>query len=218
MAGAASSGHAQYLGELKSRWKILLQRVGVSDAGKANDAFNKIVSKYSESHRHYHNLKHVYSVLAWFNELKSQTQNPDATELALWLHDVVYDPKLKNNEEQSALFAKDLLSNLGVNEAVINRVEKLVLCTKDHEAPQDDVDAQVLLDLDLAIFGATELDYQSYKSAIRAEYAHVWSPVYRLNRNKLLKSFLKRKNIYSTELMRRKLENQARLNIANEIG
>jgi predicted metal-dependent HD superfamily phosphohydrolase len=93
-------------------------------------------------------------------------------------------------------------------------VASLILKTKTHDACED-VDAQVLLDADLAVLGATEPAYRTYADQIRQEYAWVPEPEYRIGRRRVLERFLARPRIFHLLAL---LEERARRNIAEEIA
>ena len=85
--------------------------------------------------------------------------------------------------------AERLCKELSIPEG--HRVAALIMKTKTHDAG-DDADAQVLLDADLAILGASEPAYLDYAKKIRQEYAWVPEPEYRQGRRRVLESFLSR--------------------------
>lgn len=151
-------------------------------------------------------------MLETIDDLESATQHPDVVRLAAWLHDVIYDSKAFDNEERSAEFAVRICGELGIR--VGGRVAALILKTKTHDA-EDDADAHVLLDADLAILGQPQLIYQSYAEQIRREFAWVSDSEYRNGRTKVLTSFLRRPRIYH---LLTHLEESARRNLAQEIA
>jgi predicted metal-dependent HD superfamily phosphohydrolase len=93
-------------------------------------------------------------------------------------------------------------------------VASLILKTKTHDAGGD-ADAQVLIDADLAILGATETIYQDYTNKIRQEYGWVPESEYRIGRRRILERFLARPRIYQ---LLGQLEGPARRNMAAEIA
>ncbi|MGF1579163.1 MAG: hypothetical protein ACFCD0_07350, partial [Gemmataceae bacterium] len=93
--------------------------------------------------------------------------------MAVWFHDVVYDPKATDNEELSCHFAAEVLSELELSSSTSDRVAKLILFTMTHQPDTTDSDACVLVDADLAILGASEAEYDGYAKAIRSEYSWV---------------------------------------------
>lgn len=201
---------------LFSNWQHTLQPFGV-DQVEAEKAFNQLVAVYSTPDRHYHTLKHIHHVLSTIQILQGYTNNLAAVQIAAWFHDVVYDTQAQDNEQKSADYALELLSNLGISESTITSVTHLILNTKDHQAVVDDYDSQVLLDADLAIFAANSVDYTEYAYAIRQEYGWVPRAEYIVGRQQFLERFLQRSHIYFTPLMSEFAEPCARGNIQGEI-
>ena len=119
------------------------------------------------------------------------TRSPTGIELALWFHDVMYDPKQKDNEIQSAHLAKTLLRQLGLNDELIDHVADFILMTR-HQSGTFPSDGQLLLDIDLSILGSSELHYTQYATAIRKEFHWVSDADYRFGRSQFLKTFLDR--------------------------
>ncbi|MEH2235050.1 HD domain-containing protein [Nostoc sp.] len=201
---------------LFSNWQHTLQPFGV-DQVAAEKAFNRLVAAYSTPGRYYHTLKHIDHVLGTIEILQGYTNNLAAVQLAAWFHDVVYDTEAQDNEERSADYAFELLSNLGIPESTITTITHLILNTKDHQAGVDDYDSQVLLDADLAILATNLVEYPEYAHAIRQEYGWVAEADYITGRRQVLERFLQRSRIYSTPLMLEFAEPSARGNIQREI-
>lgn len=199
------------IGEKHDRWNDLLSAWAV-DEKLADRHFNEICACYSGPGRFYHTLDHVLAVLDTVESLASYAKNLNAVKLAAWLHDVIYDSKASDNEERSAEYAERLCEELAIPEG--HRVAALIRKTKTHDAG-DDVDAQVLLDADLAILGASESEYQAYAGKIRREYAWVPEPDYRKGRWQVLEKFLARPKIFH---FLGHLEQSASRNLAAEIA
>lgn len=151
---------------------------------------------YSEAGRAYHNLHHVEHMLV---VLKSRTALPLPLplELAVWGHDLIYDPARNDNEERSAQVFGEWLTAQGTFPDLRQEVEALILATR-HDTPPPTPTAALIVDADLAIFGASNADFRVYEQAIRQEYAFVPWPAYRTGRQAVLKHFLSRERIYST--------------------
>lgn len=201
---------------LFSNWQHTLQPFGV-DQVAAEKAFNSLVAAYSTPGRYYHTLKHIDGVLSTIEILQGYTNNLAAVQLAAWFHDVVYDTQAQDNEQRSADYAFELLSNLNIPESTITTVTRLILNTKAHQAAVDDYDSQVLLDADLAILATNPLQYPEYAHAIRQEYSWVAEADYITGRRQVLEKFLQRSPIYFTPLMLEFAEPCARSNIQAEI-
>ncbi len=144
----------------------LWQRLGAR--GDPAPIHTRLIAAWSEPQRSYHTVQHLEECLALFEEARTAggMKNPDAIEMALWLHDAVYDPKAPDNEEQSAALAGELHLPASV-EAEIRR---LVLGTKTHAATADD-DSAWMVDIDLAILGQPEARFREYEEQIAREYA-----------------------------------------------
>ncbi|MEH2444152.1 HD domain-containing protein [Nostoc sp.] len=201
---------------LFSNWQHTLKPFGV-DQIAAEKAFNCLVVAYSTPDRYYHTLKHIDRVLSTVQILQGYTNNLATVQLATWFHDVVYDTQAQDNEERSADYAFDLLSNLGIPESTISTVKYLILNTKKHQAAVNDYESQVLLDADLAILAANSVEYQEYAHAIRQEYGWLSEADYITGRQQFLEKFLQRSHIYFTPLMSEFAEPCARGNIQAEI-
>lgn len=174
-----------------------------------------LCNAYGEPHRHYHTLAHIAHVLTAFDGVRHCLWDPGAAEMALWLHDLVYDTHAGDSEAQSATQARILLRHAGVKPDMITHVADLILVT-DHAAdPEDleDPDAPYVIDADLAILGVSDADFLRYERQIREEYRWVPESTYRLRRAGILRRFLERPYIYHTPQFRH-LESRARLNLA----
>jgi predicted metal-dependent HD superfamily phosphohydrolase len=194
-----------------SSWQRLWQELGAHTVN--GGLMNQLVAAYSEPQRHYHTLQHLRECLAHFDAAASLARHPAEVELALWFHDAVYEPRQHDNEERSAEWAWRSVLAAGCAEDVAQRVQALVLATKSHDAPEDDPDAQLLLDIDLSILGAAPARFAEYEQQVRAEYAHVGDAEFRAGRGRVLAGFLARPSIYATAPYRDALEARARANI-----
>ena len=196
---------------LRRKWHDLLRALAV-DPTLADRTFEEIQGYYAGPGRFYHTLDHVQNVLEIVESLGSYARNLNAVKLATWLHDVVYDSKASDNEERSADYAERLCERLSIPEGRL--AAPLIRRTKTHDAGGD-ADAQVLLDADLAILGASEPVYRAYGEKIRQEYAWVPELDYRQGRRRVLENFLSRPKIFHLLCH---LEEPARHNISAEIA
>jgi predicted metal-dependent HD superfamily phosphohydrolase len=196
---------------LRRKWRDLLGAWAVTPS-LADEMFGDIRHRYSGPGRFYHTLDHIGAMLETVESLGAHARNLNAVKLATWLHDVIYDSKASDNEERSAEYAERLCEKLAIPEGKL--VASLILLTKTHDAGED-VDAQVLLNADLAILGASEPAYSAYAHEIRQEYAWVPEPDYRMGRRQVLERFLGRPRIFH---LLAHLEEPARRNIAAEIS
>jgi predicted metal-dependent HD superfamily phosphohydrolase len=194
----------------EARFVELWRRAGARRAGTAT--YRALAKAYGEAHRAYHSASHVAACLSLLDEVAAPSEARDAVELALWFHDAVYDPKAKDNEEESARWAERSLGAAGAPKALARRVGALVRATARHE-PQDD-DEALVVDVDLGILGASRRDYARFEAAIRREYAFVPDEAFREGRGAVLRRFLQRRPLFHRPELRARLEARARENLA----
>lgn len=199
---------------LKRRWSDLFADI---DPVIVELEFDNLSDYYAESHRYYHTLDHISDCLDRFDEIKQELSEPFSVELAIWYHDVIYEPKNKDNEEQSALFAMNHLKILMLDADLLKTIRHLIELTK-HPSIPDTNDEKYLLDIDLSILGADATVYDRYAADIRKEYAHIPAFVYKFGRKKILENFLATEKIYHTDVFSRRFENCARQNIKRELA
>jgi predicted metal-dependent HD superfamily phosphohydrolase len=199
----------------KHRWNELLRRLCGKDCS-GGKSFRRIVDAYSEPHRHYHTGDHIEACLSEFDRIRDLCESPDQVECALWLHDVVYDPRASDNEEKSALWAMEMLSASECPERVADLVRELILVTK-HVQQLVSMDARLMMDVDLAILGQPAAVFDAYEKSIRAEYSWVPEETYRTGRSKILRGFLERPAIFFTERFEENYGMQARENLENSL-
>lgn len=186
---------------LKTSWQRAWEGLQLQPA---EGLMEQLLVAYSEPQRHYHTLQHL-------------AQQPAEMELALWFHDAVYEVKAQDNELRSAQWAVNALQHSGASDALCQRMHALIMATC-HTATPVDSDAQLLVDIDLAILGASPERFAEYDQQVRAEYRWVPKLIYGFKRKQVLQSFLQRPQIYSTAHFQQALEIQARSNLRKATG
>lgn len=194
------------------RWSRLWAALG---AQPAPARFEQLRGLYAEPGRHYHNATHILACLQTFDELRELAESPDEVELAIWYHDAIYDPTRQDNEARSAELAVEVLASVGLD-ASSQSVYALIMAT-DHRQPSATNDQRLLVDIDLSILAAAAPAYQAYTEAVRSEYGHFPDALYRPGRAAVLKKFLERPVIFTTEPGKARWEQRARENIEEEI-
>lgn len=179
--------------------------------------WQQLATLYSEPHRHYHTLDHVAACLNWLDHYRHLTDDPLTMELALWAHDVIYDPRASDNEARSADWFAEHFANSTLTNNQKNRVHALILATI-HPHPPTDADMALLQDIDLSILGADAELYDRYEGWIRQEYDFVPEKAFREGRGAVLQSFLDQDVIYHTGELRERLEKPARDNLARALA
>lgn len=177
--------------------------------------------RYGEPQRAYHTLDHIEQLLVQFENIKHHLTEPHIIALALYYHDVIYDPTHSDNELKSAEFATDALSSY-LSTKQCRQIHVLIMMTANHQidmlVDRDKYnDTAYLLDVDLSILGAPWSAYEQYAKAIRKEYTHVADDSYRDGRTAVLQGLLAHPKLYLTDHYYEQLETQARANIKHEI-
>ena len=202
---------------MSRRWLYLMESLAV-DQEEARRVFADLVSRYTEKGRYYHNLGHVKELLDTVDELEALATDFTTIRLAVWFHDAIYDPRAKDNEVKSAQYARKTLQALGLSPEVVDRVSDLILATITHQAPDGDINTQILLDADLAPLGSPETVFKQQSLALRKEFAWLSEEEFQANRARLLTGFLERERIYQTDQLFKSLESQARHNLAKALN
>ncbi|TCV87460.1 HD domain-containing protein [Sulfurirhabdus autotrophica] len=201
--------------DLNLSWQRVREGLGLASDGL--HTYEKLVSRYSEPHRKYHTLQHLAECKAWFQVVSKFAQHPDEVEAALWFHDAIYELKQHDNEERCTSWARTVLLEAGAATSSACRVENLILATKHTTLPALP-DEQLLVDIDLSILGASEPRFAEYQRQIREEYSFVPEAVFREKRRSILRSFVDRRRIYSTDYFHDALEERARANLQRAIS
>jgi len=196
-------------------WNQTWREYGVSSPDEA--LFKQLVARWSEKHRRYHTLQHLRECFEQFDAVRGRAEAPAEIMLALWFHDAFYDPQREDNEQRSAEWARDCIVAAGLPAAKAQRMHDLVMATR-HEAVPDDADTRLLVDVDLSILGADAGRFDESDLQIREEYAHVPEREYKVGRIKVLRSFLDRPRLYSTDDFHAVLEQRARNNLERALA
>ena len=197
------------------RWRLLWAALGTA---AVDDGLRQmLIARYGERHRHYHTMQHIEECLTRFDDLRPLTEHPAEVEVAVWFHDAIYAPRRKDNEERSAEWARASLASAGIDDAASRRVVDLILATR-HAALPETADTQVLVDIDLSILGADVARFDEYEAQVRKEYRWVPGLLYRRERARVLREFLVRPRIFSTERIFGELERRARENLERSLA
>lgn len=184
-------------------------------ASTAEPIYEKLAASYAEPHRRYHTGDHIDHCLRQLDLGRDEIKDADAIEMALWFHDVEYDPKASDNESRSAarfsLFARDVMSP-----ELEQQIHRLILITI-HSNPPASLDEKQIVDIDLSSFGLPWDEFFKDSQNVRAEFTHLSQEVFAERNCKFLQSLLDRPTIFSTEFYRNRYESISRENIRKQI-
>ena len=181
-----------------------------------NQLWIEIENAHNNPKRYYHTLKHLANIDKERQNIKLSFEDNAIFQFATYYHDIVYDIEAKDNEEQSATIAQERLNQIGVPNYLIDEICKLITLTKTH-AKTDKLTYAYFLDADLAILGSSAIEYRQYIKQVRQEYQVYSDEIYYRGRQKVLKNFIKKEEIYQTECFRKRYGKQAQLNIKWEL-
>lgn len=178
------------------------------------NCWKEIENLYTDSSRHYHTLEHLQHMLLELEDSLQELTNKDALLFSIFYHDSIYDARRNDNEHQSALLLQKHLNNTRFNDIIhcMQQIDE----TKMH-LTSIHTDTNLLLDLDLSVLGAERYKYEIYSHAIRKEYNMYPDLLYRKGRKKVVLKMLDNEYIYKTAFFSNRYENQARINLKEEL-
>lgn len=197
----------------RAQWDSMWETLGARTNPRL---YSELTARYGEKHRKYHTLQHLDECFDNFAAVRAVATRPAEVELALWFHDAVYDTRRDDNEAKSAAWARACTLAAGLAPEVGERVHALVIATRHNTTPGD-TDAQVIVDVDLAILGADAARFDEYERQVRAEYLWVPPFIYRRKRRALLQELRARPALYHTDYFRARHEAQARANLGRSL-
>ena len=140
---------------------------------------------YDQPHRFYHNWDHIENLISLARKFTGIIDLNDDLFLAIVFHDIIYDPKQRNNENRSAELFYSLFKN--------DTVRRAILDTENHSPASltSNIVSINLNSLDMHIMG-TDIDYKTfidYEHKIFKEYQWVDYDKYKEERIKILKKY-----------------------------
>ncbi|MDO4258088.1 MAG: hypothetical protein Q4C87_01055 [Actinomycetaceae bacterium] len=184
-----------------------------------------LVSRWNEPGRHHHTIHHLINVLARIDELASITHDADVLRVSCWYHGAFLNRALEVRVlgmDPEAMCAPCIehtnsrLTALGVSDDVVVRVAELLKALVIHHAPRSDLDAQVLLDADLAMLAESPQVYKKYREALREEFTDLDDLTYWRARRRVVRKFLSKDALFQSPLGQM-WEEAARSNLEMEL-
>jgi len=161
-----------------------------------------IFSMYNESHRSYHNLKHLTDLISQINENKSKYTNTEYEKLIITslFHDCVYDPMKSDNEHRSAEFFESCCKEITSD---IKDIKQMIIDTKEHKSNTSLSESFNKYDINIVERSYDEL--LEWEEGISEEYSGYGKENYTEGRIKFLESLLD-KHINNTENLLKLIE------------
>ena len=190
---------------LQAHWKRL---------GLGPDLYVELLSRWSEPHRHYHDVRHLAATLEALDLLEDDAASSPVVQLAAWFHDAVYAGVAGVDEQQSADLAERMLGSLPAPD--VDEVVRLILLTASHDPARGDVGGAALCDADLSILGALPGRYDVYVRDVRLDHAHIDDASWAVGRTAVLDSLLALDPLYRTPMGQELWSDRARENLTRE--
>ena len=175
--------------------------------------WNSVIEHHSEGHRRYHDKKHLAFCLQQLDSAAHLVEDRVAVEMAIWFHDIVYQPDAGDNEENSATLFRYLVTPY-LQPDLINKVCKIILATKHIDAPEN-ADQAFMLDIDLSSMGLPWKYFCRDANDLRTESSNTSNRRYYSEKLKFYDVLLKKPTIYYSDFFSELYEGQARKNIVS---
>ena len=163
--------------QMKKRLSQFLLSHFVGNANELETIINRLFSAYSRNSRHYHNLSHIHSCLWELDQIEDPRIDKTVIELAIWYHDLVYNPLRSDNEIKSS---QAMLNDLNKFKTKIdlNAVSALIYGENDQyeEIKSNKLNEKYFHDIDFAIFGQHPLEYASTAKTLNESFTRCHLP------------------------------------------
>jgi predicted metal-dependent HD superfamily phosphohydrolase len=215
---AESESRTRATVQMQRHWEQLAASVGL-DGADSRRIWGIILDKYSENHRYYHTLEHIQDMVQKRLDIADLISDKTLTDLAIFFHDIIYDPKSKVNEEESANLFRSIFQATE-NGVDVPKICNFILQTKYHEVlDSTEEDLKLFIDMDMSILGSHPNDYRTYAMNIRREYSHMNDADFCSGRGRFLGEMLNEARfIFASDHYRIHLEEKAKANIRWECG
>jgi len=177
----------------------------------------RLLQRWAEPHRHYHDLRHLAHILDSLAIL-AHGRPPVEVALAAWFHDAVYAGTPGADERASAALATTELEAIGASSALVSEVSRLVELTIEHDPDPTDTNGVALADADLAILGQPAGRYQMYVRDVRLEHPDLDEYSFSVARSRIVEALLGTETLYRSDLAQRLWLGTARENMASELA
>lgn len=196
------------------RFQALWRRCLLQGApDRSAEIHRRLVDGYRETQRYYHTLEHIEHCLRMFDACRDLLQAPDAVELAVWFHDLVFEPGQPDNELRSAELYRDLARGVQ-DQALIDHVYGLVMATLHNGFALDGIDVEYIVDIDLSSFGLDWEEFLHDSENLRRENPHLEDSAYYRNQGYFQARLLERPRFFLSDFFYQRYEERARTNLA----
>lgn len=157
----------------------------------------KVLDRYDEPHRFYHNWSHIDDLLQMWREGDFKvTKESYILFLSIIFHDIVYSPMSHTNEEDSIDFFREV--SAFVEYEVREEVIQIIQDTKHHQ-PSSPL-SRIFCDMDMSILRQPLTKLIEYEEKIFKEFQFIDWETYKIERVKFLEGVIKDGDIENVDL------------------
>jgi predicted metal-dependent HD superfamily phosphohydrolase len=192
-------------------WRRCLLEKSVDNSAAIHQ---QLTDAYSEPHRVYHTLNHIEHCLTHLDNISDYLQNQDAVELAIWYHDVIYNPGAKDNEQLSAdLFMETTRGRF--DDSLRDTVYQHIMATLHDDSEIDNNDTKFMVDIDLSSFGLPWPKFSQDSDNLRLEMCGLSDEDFHRKQSTFQQNLMARPRLFKSDYFYENYEQQARQNLAD---
>jgi len=204
---------------MNKHWLDLLNRIkeNIFSNDVDEDYFKnyyQTLELYYTNKRFYHTLNHIKILLDSLHDFHITEVEKIKLELAIWFHDIIYNSKAKNNEEESINEFTKFAIYVGLNFDLNLEINDIIFATRHKDTAQTRLQ-KIMCDVDLKEFAFD--NYIKNSNNIKKEFSHLTDKEWIKGRSDFLKTFINKEFIYYTDEYRDALEDTARINLKKEL-
>lgn len=156
----------------------------------SDEQIMKILAMWNSPERYWHDINHLHFLfdkIEAMNEISQKSK--EILTITAFFHDAIYNPKRKDNEEQSIKLFKEYSRNL--YDKYYHKIIEIITCTSKYPDIPTNKLSKIFwkIDNDPVINGDFE-SFKKYEKLIRMEYSFVSIPDYKNGRIHFLSKYI----------------------------
>ncbi len=193
-----------------------------ADEATRRKEVEQVLDSWNMRGRTYHNARYLGRVLEYLGTLEEAAVDPDSLRVAYAyrgaLEEVGWEDSGLGRIPASipATGSLQSLRDLGVPSEKVDRVANLIEQLSTHIPDEDDLDARLMIDADMAVLAAAPQHYRAFLNGLRHESPHMDSVVFLQHRRRAIRRVLARRHIFFSPVGR-KWDEAARENLEAEL-
>lgn len=184
---------------------------------------DRLISAWNLKGRHFHNSRYLAHVFERIDELEGATSCPELLRLAIAFRGAIDEIGWEESDllptpvAIPAMVSLQDLTDLGIPGEQSQRIEDLILELARHRAREEDLEAKILIDADLAALAAPPQRYRDFLENLRLEAENLSEEEFLRRRHHAVSNLLARTQIFSTPVAAQ-WEDAARENLEAELA